>query len=696
MYNNFRIGRKMIQISNCFLALTIQPEEGWFSLQPVEQKLPGVEHARLGIEIAGEGRQRQIPGKSWNLAGWREEELASPHGRLQQVVLETGRSHLGLACRLTFALAEEQPFCLWKVRLSNQGQHPQRIRRIALLDAARLVNLAGNAPAFHVNGWQSWSFSATYAAHERPRVTRLGALQPRLHYEPQYRSPGRFGSDFYGVLGDRQQRCGLLLGFLSQKQHFGTLAADLRRTPSLRLWANGDDARLDPGAEIETDWAVYLPLHLDEDDPLAPYLAAVARENGARLPETIPVGWCSWYQYYQNVTATDIHKNLMAVERMKDELPLQVVQLDDGFQRQAGDWFDFSPGFSEGIAGLAAEIRQRGLTPGLWLAPFIVHPKARLVREHPDWLLRNRLGLPVTAGYIWDGFTRALDLTHPDALAYACRVVKTAVKEWGYPYLKLDFLYAGGLPGKRRDPTLTSAQVLRRAMEAIRQAAGEETFILGCGAPLGSVVGLVEAMRIGADVSGNWKPRQYGLERPFENEPGMPAVRNALQNALTRANLHGRWWLNDPDCLLVRPETRLTLAEVQTLATVIRLSGGLVMLSDDLERLPDDRLRIAKMMVPVIGQRPRVLDWFDSRSPQRMRVDLEDNHGKRYLLAWINWEDQPCQVFIQLRDFRLPDGTYRLREVWSGVESEWSADAPFNRRVAAHGCLLLEIQPREG
>ena len=36
----------------------------------------------------------------------------------------------------------------------------------------------------------------------------------------------------------------------------------------------------------------------------------------------------------------------------------------------------------------------------------------------------------------------------------------------------------------------------------------------------------------------------------------MPSVRNALQNVLCRLPLHQRWWINDPDCLLLRPETR--------------------------------------------------------------------------------------------------------------------------------------------
>ena len=41
-------------------------------------------------------------------------------------------------------------------------------------------------------------------------------------------------------------------------------------------------------------------------------------------------------------------------------------------------------------------------------------------------------------------------------------------------------------------------------MEAIREAVGPDVTLLGCGAPFGPMLGLVEAMRIGPDVSGDW------------------------------------------------------------------------------------------------------------------------------------------------------------------------------------------------
>ena len=94
-----------------------------------------------------------------------------------------------------------------------------------------------------------------------------------------------------------------------------------------------------------------------------------------------------------------------------------------------------------------------------------------------------------------------------------------------------------------------------------------------------------------------------------------------------RAPLHARWWVNDPDCLLVRAGTRLTLDEIHFIATAIALTGGSLLLSDDLTHLDDDRLELARSLTPVIGKPARVLDWFDTPNPHRLRVDLSGPAG---------------------------------------------------------------------
>jgi len=124
---------------------------------------------------------------------------------------------------------------------------------------------------------------------------------------------------------------------------------------------------------------------------------------------------------------------------------------------------------------------------------------------------------------------------------------------------------------------------LRRGLLAIRAGAGEEAFLLGCGAPLGAAVGIVDGMRIGPDVAPHWLP-----EPPLVPgiEAMLPSTRSALRSILARSFLHRRLWQNDPDCLMARSrDTRLASEERHALAVAIASSGGMTLFSDDVASL---------------------------------------------------------------------------------------------------------------
>ncbi len=713
----------MIALVNRFLAFSVSPEQAMFSLSVLPDETLSITQARIEIETWPvdsvrsaplAGNRTRLMGDSW--PGWAAGEASwvnSVHGRLNCLRVTLAPHPSGVRASVEFALAEDHPLCLWRVNLENLGPAPALIHRITLLQTPPGATHLGPNPSqandlgFFSNGWQSWSPTSAYHADQAQRHTRLSPLVGPMLFNagtPQPSRAGHYGADFFGVLGDRRTRQGWLAGFLSQKQHFGSLEVTFEKDSpggaSLGLWANGDEARLDPGCSVTTDWGALTPVALDDPDPLAVYLDAVARENFALTNAPIYTGWCSWYQYGEKVTAQDIQANLKAAIEKQAALPLNLFQIDDGFESRAGDWFASRPSFPDGVAPFAAQIRQAGMTPGLWLAPFLAHPRSHLAQDHPELLLTNARGHPVNAGFVWNTLTRALDLSHPQALAYATEVVDTAAHQWGFPYLKLDFLYAGALTGKHHDPTLTRAQILRRGLEALRAAAGPETYLLGCGVPLGSAIGLVQAMRIGEDTADVWRPRYFGAGFPFRDEWAMPSARNALLNTLTRATLHRRWWVNDPDCLQVRSNTHLTAAEIQSQATALALTGGALLISDNLAGLDGERLALASAMTGLIGKRGRLLDWFDSPTPSRLRLDLAGPAGAWHLLGLFNWSDLPQPLAFDPREFDLPaEGSYWAYSHWDQqvfqiengklIIGEGQASS-----IPAHGAVLLGVRAK--
>jgi len=387
-------------------------------------------------------------------------------------------------------------------------------------------------------------------------------------------------------------------------------------------------------------------------------------------------------------------ENLEWVSSQKCRVPLDLFQIDDGYEKEVGDWFDLKDSFPDGLQHISSKICEAGLTPGIWLAPFVAKRGSELGRKRKDWILRNRMGIPVNPGFLWDSFPFVLDITHPGVLDHIQNVVERMVEEMGFEYLKLDFLYTGALPGKHHDSKLTRAQGLYQALEVIRHAAGEKVELLGCGIPLGSGIGIFDCMRIGPDVAPRWKPSHWGIEGLLDHEMGHPSTRNAILTTINRLPMHQCWWTNDPDCLLMRStETHLSDAEVQTLASVIAMSGGALIVSDHLPALSEERVDWLARLIPPLPHAARAVDWFDTRYPSKLIMDLESPLGIWHLICLINWEDQAQDLVLDLNDFGLqPSMVYHVIDFWNQSHQRMVSSALRFPQVPAHGVRMLSLR----
>jgi len=326
--------------------------------------------------------------------------------------------------------------------------------------------------------------------------------------------------------------------------------------------------------------------------PSADPFQALGQLAGAALPAPLPAdvaaGWCSWYELYGNVTEADVVANIAVARRAFDRRFFRVIQVDDGFQRAAGDW-DTNAKFPHGHRWLTDAIHEAGFKAGLWIAPFAVADRSAIPVARPQWLLRDQRGEPLVFATRedWGGRIYGLDASQREVQEHLRDLMRHAVADWGYDYLKLDFLYYGA-QGTREGRWQSGAEAYRAGLRAMREGAGR-AFLLGCGAPLQQAAGLFDGMRIGADVDATWE----GIQ---------PATTAALQ----RAHLHRRAWHNDPDALVVREP--LTLAEAQAWTSVVALSGGMMLASDHLPRLGAERLDLLKRTMPVAPVAGHALD----------------------------------------------------------------------------------------
>lgn len=694
---------EMNHTQNPFLALSIDLHSGAFTIEPSDSDFPAIRKAQLVITVKSDERHFQIPLTLREDTAHETAEKPRTSSRRAVITFHLSSPIPGLDVQVLFSIPFNQPAIFWKVKILNQGSTPLHIERIDLVrrpsgskSPCLRVNGSPDALSFYVNGWQSWSFSALTSRLEPQMRSRLGFLQNPMIVNASLRRAGSFASlaDMYAVLFNRDKEKGCLLGFLSQKEQFGHIALTAWKDADVCMWADADSVRLDEQTELQTDWATFMLVEGLDNSSIDLYLDEVARENAVAFQKKVFTGWCSWYQYYHDISRETIGENLKVLVDHRQDFPLDLVQIDDGFQTKVGDWFSFTAGFPQGVLPLARDIQQNGFLPGLWLAPFIVDRSSSLFRDHPDWILRKATGSPVNAGFGWNALTTALDLTQPAASDYVREVISTAVGDWQYPYLKLDFLYAAALKGKYYDPTKTRAQVLRAGLETIRTAAGQQIYLVGCGLPIGSGIGLVDSMRVGPDVAGSWVPKFEDVKIRFTREPSVPSARNSLRNILSRANLHDRWWVNDPDCVLVRDQSELTLPEVQTLATVVAMSGGSMIFSDDLTALSDERLWLASRLLPPVTDRLLVLDWLQHQYPHRLRMNLRGPAGDWVLLAHINWLDATIPLSLSCSAFGLADGNYWISDFWAKkIHKNTDLSSLGEFVVPAHGCALLAVRP---
>ncbi len=418
------------------------------------------------------------------------------------------------------------------------------------------------------HGWQSWSPTTSYppaAAPYRP-VSELCRL---MNYRPDRVAPA---DAFWGE--------GLLAVDPGGGQPVHLLAArEPHRVPSIRADVRGERLRLSAEADLE---------HVVDAGPggidgaLARWAEGFAAAHAVPRPRPAPTLWCSWYHYFTGVTEPDIDENLQAIDELG--LGIDVVQIDDGYQADIGDWLLLSDRFRS-LPDLIARIHGRGRA-GIWVAPFLVGTGSRLYAEHPDWTVQG-----AQAGHGWGQDLAALDPSVPGAAAYL-REVFGYFADLGIDFLKLDFLFAGAVPGARAEPGLDPIAAYRLGLEVIREAAGDSAYLLGCGAPILPSVGLVDAMRVGPDISHRSEPE--------DEDQSQPSQRTATRCTVHRGWQHGRFWVNDSDCLLAGRRT----ADRERWADTVERYGGLRASSDRLRELDEWGLATTRRLIRPVPAEP--------------------------------------------------------------------------------------------
>lgn len=442
---------------------------------------------------------------------------------------------------------------------------------------------------FFVNGYQSWTTSGEMSSEDIYRgTTPLAGVTKYTkdmaitsgdyaftRYEPR---PGFFHSFTYTYLrrGDEFE----LFGSLSERNGYTVFYSDMEK----HIFSVEKDVE---GLTISEPYEMFDIVRFvgGYDEVFDKYFAAMGLPAKKRIDRL--TGYTSWYNYFQKIDENIILRDLKGLSRARESV--NIFQIDDGYEPFVGDWLDYNgKDFPNGMKTIADAVHREGYLAGIWLAPFNVQRgKSRILKEHPDWLIRNPDGKPQLGCVAWGG-AYTLDIYNPEVREHLKNVFDTVLDDWGYDMVKLDFLYS-----QCRTPrdNKTRGTIMCEAMDFLRECVGDK-IILGCGVPLGPAFGVVDACRISCDVDLSYGGKFYN-SMSINNE--LPSAQNAINNSMFRRHLNGRAFLNDPDVFFLRDHNlTFTWEQKLLLAKINNLFGRVLFVSDDAGEYSEAELEVLK------------------------------------------------------------------------------------------------------
>ncbi len=398
----------------------------------------------------------------------------------------------------------------------------------------------------------------------------------------------------------------------------------------LTVYTDMEGKALVPGAEYHLERFVLMAEDEDETAFLSRYAEAVAEINHARPLKKSPVGWCSWSRYYRNVDAGKLCRAAQSTAGYLGGFGADTFQIDDGWQCDgtfAGRFEVDAQKFPDGLEVVADAVRAAGMNFGLWLAPLIISEKSRYFEE------MKHLTLDCVAHDSAGRRPHPFDPENEEFQKFLYDQFTTLTKRYNVTYYKLDFLvfaWRNMQTGERfYGKSDYMIALFRRSLQTIRDAVGPDVTLVACGTPMLECAGIFDAARTTRDIisgaAGYWDIMQW-----------------VIKTVLYRYFYHNVIFTSDPDGLILRDQDvgdtfDCTWAEAKLWATVVALSGGSMLVNEELSELSAARRSLVTALVPPLGVAARPTDMFETPVPTAAVAE----YGEHRFVGQFHFRDEP-------------------------------------------------------
>jgi len=578
--------------------------------------------------------------------------------------VDRGELTLNLADRcLKFAV-----YCPAKGGLSNDHNKPDLKNRFVLMSQTPVFSDYNKTDRQEIKSLVLPEMSIPSSAFTNVKIDELRAFGTA----GLKTLDGHRGSYTFLAIVNPKNNQGVVSGWLTCHKGSGILFS-----------GKGDDVatltpQIDYGRLVLTGGQDFVPETLavgwfaDARTGLEQYAELLADWNHVKIKPP-PTGYCTWYSDQHN-GAGDEKSTAEFAEIAREKLVpygMSYFQIDDKWQSgdsKNGPNKNFTAvrpdgPYPSGLRQTADLLNANGLTCGLWFMPFSGNYDDPYFADKQDLFIKSGIDYPPAgekntrtyptidqkknAPYetFWGG--TCLDMTNPKARGYVAEVTRRISRDWNCRYFKIDGLWTGA--GVEQlyvndeykpddigeqiffDSAKTNMEAYRLGMKTVREAAGDDVFILGCNLSqnmrvlLGSI-GYVDAMRIGPDNGSDWNGICAGPWR-----------------GTNRYFLNGRVWWNDPDPVYVRDS--IPLSHAQVIASWVALTGQLYAFSDWLPGLSGERVDVLRKTMPnhqLTSVRP--VDLFTSDLAKVWVLDNlsvnTENENIRYVVGVFNWNEK--------------------------------------------------------
>jgi len=328
----------------------------------------------------------------------------------------------GLEVRCVAVSYRDFPTVEWTVYFRNNGKADTPIlENIQALDATWSRAGAEEFQLHHSLG-TFFPFSAT---DFMPQLTRLEPGQ-HAHFIPLHGRPSG------GVLPYFNLERGPAAGVILAVGWPGAWAIDFGRDDQagLRVVAGQEltHLRLQPGEEIRTP---LMALQFWRGDWIGAQNVWRRWMLAHNLPQPFgqpfrPMLMPSSSEQYDVMIHADEANQLTFIDRyLEEKLPIDAWWMDAGWYENAGRWQEplglrvDRKRFPHGLRAITDHAHANGLKTLLWFEPERIMPTNELFRDHPDWLMPNRitarlsklfyLGNPAALAWVTDRIVRILD-----------------------------------------------------------------------------------------------------------------------------------------------------------------------------------------------------------------------------------------------------------------------------------------------